>query len=218
MNLKNALVPVIFWENGCVAFANRFRAVVSKIHKSQKEANADKHTPQARSAHSSAGKQTRAADFFHGCDCFAGSAFAGRAASNPRQYACGRTVCPSCACGSTQKSQPPQAHQEKPAVLREVVSGGNSSKKGGEAESSGALAWKEVAVHQNGQTAMRKEVADSNLYECQPPLFPLRASFFTRSGRGGTKWKEVAVHQNGQTAMRKEVRSEKRYEVKRGTK
>jgi hypothetical protein len=29
----------------------------------------------------------------------------------------------------------------------------------------------EVAVHQNGQTAMRKEVADSNLYECQPPLF-----------------------------------------------
>jgi hypothetical protein len=37
----------------------------------------------------------------------------------------------------------------------------------------------EVAVHQNGQTAMRKEVADSNLYECQPPLFPLRASFFT---------------------------------------
>jgi cytochrome c biogenesis factor len=86
---------------------------------------------------------------------------------------------------------------------------------------------KEVAVHQNGQTDMRKEVADSNLYECQPPLFPLRASFFTRSGRG-TKWKrwltltsmnashlfshgcghhsgkarseEVAVHLNGQTA------------------
>jgi hypothetical protein len=42
----------------------------------------------------------------------------------------------------------------------------------------------EVAVHLNGQTAMRKEVADSNLYECQPPL-PLRASFFIRSGRGG---------------------------------
>jgi hypothetical protein len=39
------------------------------------------------------------------------------------------------------------------------------------ATSSRVYPEKEVAVHQNGQTAMRKEVADSNLYECQPPLF-----------------------------------------------
>jgi hypothetical protein len=34
-----------------------------------------------------------------------------------------------------------------------------------------AQSGKEVAVHLNGQTATSFLMADSNLYECQPPLF-----------------------------------------------
>jgi hypothetical protein len=41
-----------------------------------------------------------------------------------------------------------------------------------------------VAVHLNGLTATSFLMADSNLYECQPPL-PLRASFLIRSLSGG---------------------------------
>jgi hypothetical protein len=56
---------------------------------------------------------------------------------------------------------------------------------------------KEVAVHQNGQTAMRKEVADSNLYECQPPLFT--SYLFLQTKWSGTKWGGGCTS-DGQTA------------------
>jgi hypothetical protein len=60
---------------------------------------------------------------------------------------------------------------------------------------------------------MRKEVADSNLYECQPPLFPLRASFLMADSNlyecqpplhfvplFSHEVGEVAAHHSGQAA------------------
>jgi Type II intron maturase len=93
-----------------------------------------------------------------------------------RQSACGRHVIHS---GS---SQPP---------LQALKKRWGNPWRGGCAHHSGKARSEEVAVHQNGQTAtsfftaMRKEVADSNHYECQPPLFPLRPSPTSSEKRGG---------------------------------
>jgi hypothetical protein len=71
-----------------------------------------------------------------------------------------------------------------------------------------------VAVHQNGQTAMRKEVADSNLYECQPPLFSwLSVHYDVQPPLSRLKpWRGGCAHHSGQAAT-----SSTSYE-KRGTK